>query len=318
MRAGSLRQQHETYAAVPAPAPATWCLVSAIAPAPTSSACCGRPESCRRRRRPERRRRRQRTIEGSIKIEELDRKPSSCPFLYTWNGERFEFITDFLGGGEMGYWLAPGMRNTPDPDEYVRIDGARLRPRDGRYELRITNELEESLFLDRAELVAIAHPGDVEVHPNEGLVPDPRPFTVYSARAPQLPLAAVDDRGRNVLERVRHIDRRYVDGFALERVRGYAADHSLVLTLPKAGPSGRRLLLLNGWTDYAFSGDNVAAHQAGFSLQPPALEVRMPGGEWRTAIEDIGMPVGRPQTVARRSLRTHSRKPQPAFASERR
>ena len=298
MRSGSLRQQHEIYSAVPAPAPADlifglgdragadvvrvlW--PSGILQAETGAAASGGAPAA---------------IKGTLKIEELDRKPSSCPYLYTWNGERFEFITDFLGGGEMGYWLAPGLRNTPDPDEYVRIDGARLRPRDGRYELRITNELEESLFLDRAELVAIAHPADVEVHPNEGLVPDPRPFTIYSARAPQVPLAAVDDRGRDVLERIRAIDRRYVDGFTLERVRGYAAAHALTLVLPKPGPSGRRMLLLNGWTDYAFSGDNVAAHQAGLSLQPPALEVRMPGGDWRTVIEDVGMPVGRPQTVA--------------------
>ncbi len=172
MRAGSLRQQYETYAAVPAPAPADlifglgdrasadvvrvlW--PSGILQAETGPAASGGAPAA---------------IKGTLKIEELDRKPSSCPYLYTWNGERFEFITDFLGGGEMGYWLAPGLRNTPDPDEYVRIDGARLRPRDGRYELRITNELEESLFLDRAELVAIAHPANVDVHPNEGLVPD--------------------------------------------------------------------------------------------------------------------------------------------------
>ena len=82
-------------------------------------------------------------------IEELDRKPSSCPFLFTWNGQRFEFVTDFLGGGEMGDWDAPGAWNTPDPDEYVRIRGDQLQPRDGRYELRVTNELEEAMFLDR-------------------------------------------------------------------------------------------------------------------------------------------------------------------------
>ena len=308
MRAGSLRQQYETYAATPAPAPADVIFglgdragsdvvrvlwpsgilqaETGTTPGRTSSGRSGPAGGTSTS-----------LLKGVLNIEELDRKPSSCPYLYTWNGERFEFITDFLGGGEMGYWLAPGLRNTPDPDEYVRIDGTRLRPRDGKYELRVTNELEESLFLDRAELVAIAHPADVEVHPNEGLVPDPRPFTIYSARAPRPPLAAVDDRGRDVLDRIRHIDRRYVDEFSLERVRGYAADHALALTLPKPGPSGRRLLLLNGWTDYAFSGDNVAAHQAGLSLQPPSLEMRMPGGDWRPVIEDIGMPVGRPQTV---------------------
>jgi hypothetical protein len=70
-----------------------------------------------------------------------------------------------------------------------------------------------------------------------------------------------------------------------------------VLTLPPPGPGGRRLLLLTGWTDYAFSGDNVAAHQAGLRLLPPSLDVKGSDGTWRTAIEDIGMPVGRPQTV---------------------
>jgi len=298
MRSGSLRQQHASYSAFPAPAPADlifglgdrggadvlrvlW--PSGILQAETGAQTSGGAAA---------------PIRGTIKIEELDRKPSSCPYVYTWNGERFEFITDFLGGGEMGYWLAPGARNTPDPDEYVRIAGDRLRARDGRYELRITNELEESLFLDRVQLVAVAHPREVEVHPNEGLVPETRPFTLYSARLPQPPTAAFDDRGRDVLDRIRAIDRRYVDGFALERVRGYAAEHTLTLTLPPPGPDGRRLLLMTGWTDYAFSGDNVAAHQAGLRLLPPSLEIKAADGTWKTVIEDIGMPVGRPQTVA--------------------
>ena len=177
MRAGSLRQQLEIYAATPAPAPADisfgvgdrpgadvvrvlW--PSGILQAETGASPAARQEAREGRRQPSRRARPQvgavASLTGVLKIEELDRKPSSCPYLYTWNGERFEFITDFLGGGEMGYWLAPGARNTPDPDEYVRIAGDRLRARDGRYELRVTNELEESLFLDRVQLVAVAHP----------------------------------------------------------------------------------------------------------------------------------------------------------------
>ena len=126
MRAGSLRQRLETYSAAPAPAPADisfglgdragadvirvlW--PSGILQAEAASIA---PNTA--------------PLTGIVKIEELDRKPSSCPFLFTWNGERFEFLTDFLGGGEMGYWQAPGLRNTPDPDEYVRIPGDKLRP----------------------------------------------------------------------------------------------------------------------------------------------------------------------------------------------
>ena len=52
----------------------------------------------------------------------------------------------------------------------MRIRGDQLRARDGRYELRVTNELEEALFVDRLQLVAIEHPPAVEVHPSEGLV----------------------------------------------------------------------------------------------------------------------------------------------------
>jgi len=61
------------------------------------------------------------------------------------------------------------------------------------------------------------------------------------------------------------------------------------------GPS--MVLLLTGWTDYAWSSDNVAASQAGKSMMLPALQVKDDRGRWRTVIEDIGIPVGRPQTV---------------------
>src|SRR6185436_11634400 len=62
-------------------------------------------------------------------------------------------------------------------------------------------------------------------------------------------------------------------------------------------PAAHTLLLLTGWTDYAFSSDNVAAHQAGLVLAPPRLEVERADGTWATAIAEIGIPVGRPQTV---------------------
>ena len=63
-------------------------------------------------------------------------------------------------------------------------------------------------------------------------------------------------------------------------------------------PSGDHIvLLLTGWTDYAWSSDNVAAAQAGKKMTLPALQVKDAEGHWRTVIEDIGIPVGRPQTV---------------------
>ena len=240
-----------------------------------------------------------RVLPSPIAIEELDRKPSSCPFLYTWNGERFEFVTDFMGGGEMGYLEnpdAPGVRarNTPDPVEYVRIESRQLKPTNGRFDIRVTNELEETLFLDRLQLIAVAHPTGTEVYPNEGMTETPKPYRLFAVTGAHVP-AATDDEGRDVTDRISRLDRRYVEGFPLTSFRGYAAPHTLTLDLAPLGPAP--VLLLTGWTDYAFSSDNLAAHQAGFALAPPSLQAKDAHGRWRTVVDDLGIAVGRPQTV---------------------
>jgi tetratricopeptide (TPR) repeat protein len=303
-RAGSLVQKLETYSASPAPAPADvlfglgkrasadavrvmWPagIVQAetdVAGARATGAVASKTQTA-----------------TTLSVIELDRKPSSCPYLYTWNGRRFEFITDFMGGGEMGHWEAPGRYNLPDPDEYVRIRGEQLKERDGRYELRVTNELEEALFVDRLRLYVVAHPAGVEVYPNEGLSAVPRRFVLYKTQGARPPLAAFDEHGHDVLARVTQMDRQYPDDFRRDPVRGYAEQHALTLKLDEEdAPHGRRsLLLLTGWTDYAWSSDNVAASQSGKTMSMPSLQVRDARGRWRTVIEDIGIPVGRPQTV---------------------
>ena len=292
IRAGSLAQKFETYSAAPAPAPADilfglgkrttvdavrvlW--PAGILQAETEFASAGGPTR-------------------SLTLTELDRKPSSCPYLYVWNGERFEFVTDFMGGGEMGHLDAPGIYNTPDPDEYVRIRGDQLRERNGRYELRVTNELEEALFVDRLQLISVAHHVGVEVYPNEGLTVPPQPFKIHSAGNARVPVA-IDEHGNDVTSRIARMDREYPDDFQLQPVRGYATDHELTLKLDRDLPARGALLLLTGWTDYAWSSDNLAASQSGKSLRLPALQVKDKRGHWKTVIENVGIPVGRPQTV---------------------
>jgi Tfp pilus assembly protein PilF len=294
MRAGSLRQGLDTFSSSPAVAPAD--ILFGLGSRPTADVArvlwpsgILQAETSLPAPSPG-------TRSATVRIEELDRKPSSCPYLFTWNGSRFEFVTDFLGGGEMGAWLAPGVWNDPDPDEYVRIRGDQLQARNGRYELRITNELEEALFVDRLQLLAIDHPAGEEVFPNEGLRSSRTPFRLIAATGQRPLLQAFDGHGHDVRAQLAHVDRRYPDDFALTSLRGYAEPHELILDLGSA--QGNVVLLLTGWTDYAFSNDNVAASQRGISMQPPLLQVRDARGEWKTVIQEIGFPVGRPQTVA--------------------
>ncbi len=298
MRAGSLLQRRETSLATPPAAPLdvlfglggrrTADAVRVLWPAGIVQAeldpAAGRP----------------------LVVTELNRKPSSCPYLFTWNGSRFEFVTDFLGGGEFGYWAAPGARNQPDPDEYVRIPPGALQARNGRYELRVTNELEEVVYLDHLHLVAVAHPNGTEVYPNEGLVSPPFPrATLHVVTNRRSPAAVVDDHGHDLRERTLAIDRRYADDFAVTTIRGYAEPHGVTIRVDEAAD----VLLLTGWTDYAFSSDNVAASQRGLQLSPPALHVRDARHGWRTVVPEIGIPAGRPQTVVvdlrRPELRGH-------------
>ncbi|MCM3904282.1 MAG: FG-GAP-like repeat-containing protein [Pyrinomonadaceae bacterium] len=310
LRAGSLQQKLETYSASPAPAPAS--VVFGLGSREKADAVriiwpSGVVQSETEFVKP--------TAPANfakLTVTELDRKPSSCPFLYAWNGERFEFVTDFMGGGEMGYLEEPGRYNKPDPDEYVRLRSDQLREKNGKFELRVTNELEEALFVDRLQLLAIAHRENTEVYPNEGMTDPPKPFKLYFTRDARPPLSAVDDHGHDVLDRITALDRRYPDDFQLERIRGYAEEHSLTMNLGQTKSKvqsskskvrdakldkERTVLLMTGWTDYAWSSDNVAASQAGQAMKLPALKVKDAEGKWRTVIADIGIPVGRPQTV---------------------
>ena len=48
--------------------------------------------------------------------------------------------------------------------------------KDGRFDIRVTNELEETLYADRLQLLSVAHPRGVTVFPNEGMTDLAKPF----------------------------------------------------------------------------------------------------------------------------------------------
>lgn len=300
MRSGSLTQKLESYSASPAPAPSDIHFglgkrekPDAVRVIWTSGVVQSEIEF------PGDAKNQTAKISRPLKIEELDRKPSSCPYLYAWNGEKFEFISDFLGGGEMGNWAKAGVYNFPDSDEFVRIAPDKLKPKNGRYELRVTNELEEVLFLDKVKLVAVEHDADREVYPNEGLgIPSAGKQILYTTRKERAPISAVDTNGRDVLPEIETLDREFYSNFKSLNIRGYAAPHNLTLKLDdKKDYKGRTLLLLTGWTDYAYSSDNLAASQSGKSLFFPKLQVKNKRGAWQTVIDGIGISIGRPQTL---------------------
>ena len=237
------------------------------------------------------------------RLAKVERKPSSCPLLFTWDGERFAYVTDFLGVGGLGFFIAPGTYAPPDPTEDVRVPPALIAPRDGHYLMRVAEPLEEVTYLDDLHLVVYDHPEEWEVHPDERFASE-APFPTgapYAISQKVFAREARDDKGRDKTDTLREIDRDYVIPPVDPRFVGFAHDHYVDLDFTgrvPAVPEGRQLVLfLHGWVEYTYSHVNFAAWQAGVGMRPPQIEVPDGKGGWRVAIQDAGFPAGLPRMM---------------------
>ncbi len=50
-----------------------------------------------------------------IAMKEADRRGSSCPVLFAWDGHKYKLVTDVIGAAVVGHWFTPSRRNTPNP-----------------------------------------------------------------------------------------------------------------------------------------------------------------------------------------------------------
>ena len=238
-----------------------------------------------------------------FEVSKMRRKPSSCPLLFTWDGEQFAFVTDFLGTGGVGFYVGGGEYAPPDPTEDVRIPPGMLAAKDGRLLLRVVEPLEEITWLDQLQLLAYDHPAEMEVYPDErftGSAPFPTGEPLALAKK-FLPLAARDREDRDVLKSVLAADRDSVVPPADHRFIGYAEDHWLELEfgdqLARSGAADRLVLCLYGWVEYTYSHVNFAAEQAGLSLASPCLEIPDGQGGWKVAVPELGFPAGLPRMM---------------------
>jgi Tfp pilus assembly protein PilF len=234
-------------------------------------------------------------------IGELDRRGSSCPVLFAWNGHEYEFIADMIGPGVVGHWIAPGQRDVPDPDEYLKVDARSVHPlANGLLSFRFMEPMEETVYLDQVRLVAVDHPSSYEVYPNERFVSNPPfpEFRVIPSRDSHPPVGAWDDRGNDVLLLIAHHDRKYVTSFDELPFAGFAKLHYLELDLGAWDPAKPLRLILDGYTDYFTATSMYAADQADIKVIAPYVEALDPAtNKWTRVIEDMGFPAGLARTM---------------------
>jgi tetratricopeptide (TPR) repeat protein len=234
-------------------------------------------------------------------VGELDRRGSSCPVLFSWNGHEYEFIADMIGPGVVGHWIAPGERDVPDPDEYLKVPARSVQPRNGLLSFRFLEPMEETVYLDQVRLLAIDHPAALDVYPNERFVSSP-PFPEFRVIASEQhdahpPLAATDDHGNNVLPLISQRDRKYVTDFQDLPFTGFAKLHWLELDLGAWDARKPLRLIIDGYTDYFTATSMYAADQAGIKVIAPYIEALDSRGKWIRVVDDMGFPAGLERTM---------------------
>ena len=237
-------------------------------------------------------------------IAELDRRGSSCPVLFSWNGKEYEFIADMIGPGVVGHWVGRGEHNVaerdvPDPDEYLKVSASSVRPLHGMLSFRFMEPMEETVYLDQLRLLAVDHPASHEVFPNERFVSAPPfpGFRVITSNDPHLPVGAWDDRGNDVLSLISKRDRKYVTDFEGLPFTGFAKLHWVELELGKWDAAKPLRLIIDGYTDYFTATSMYAADQAGIKVIAPYVEALDAHNKWVRVVEDMGFPAGLERTM---------------------
>jgi tetratricopeptide (TPR) repeat protein len=236
---------------------------------------------------------------GVIAMKEADRRGSSCPVLFAWDGHKYKLVTDVIGAAVVGHWFTPTRRNIPNPGEWVKVDGAQIAAVNGKLSLRFMEPMEEVNYIDQLRLVAVDHPETVDVNPDERFLDDP-PFAsgrVVATEGARLPLGAWDGEGHDVLDQVSHRDHKFASGFTASPYDGFTNLHALTLDLGATKQDAPLRLLMTGYVNYFSATSLYGAWQAGVKPISPYVEAQLPSGEWKRIADDVGFPAGLERTI---------------------
>jgi hypothetical protein len=105
----------------------------------------------------------------------------SCPFIYSFDGERYIFDAEPYGGA-----ICQGLKRT----EWCGLE--HLKEVNGQYRIMITNEVNETQYTDEIKLQVIDHPQGVMIAP--GIT-----GKIHTISQPKTPIQAYDGKGREFM-----------------------------------------------------------------------------------------------------------------------
>ena len=231
-------------------------------------------------------------------ITETQRQLSSCPVIFAWNNGRYEFISDVLGVGGIGFAIGRHAYGEPRPWENYLLTAEQLQSENGIFKLQFTEPMEESAYLDSMKIQVIDVPNQWSVTLDERMqISEPpvsgKPLFYQSVINPikienkfnqdVTSLALSTDKQAITIE---NRDQRFLGLVDEQIITMEFADYL----------QGDYHFIMNGWVEYGYSQTMFAAWQAGKIAQAPTLEYKK-DGQWKVLLKEFGYPAGMPRVA---------------------
>ena len=152
-----------------------------------------------------------------------------CPFVYSWDGRQFVFDAELFGGA-----VARGLQR----EDYSEL--LHLQPYNGAYRVLVNDELAETDYTDRLELLAVDHRIGTSVGIDDS-------GKLYSLSALQVPLSAHDEGGADLLPWLASDDRRIWEAPPASDPGGQMR-HEIHLTFSKPADAATAKFLVHAGT----------------------------------------------------------------------
>ena len=161
---------------------------------------------------------------------------SSCPFIYVFDGERYEFAGEIFSGA-----------THPPNERHDYLPLPTLRAVDGEYKIKLANEVREIQNTNLAELWVIDHPLGGEVLVDKYGFP-------HTLTEPQSPANAVTLGGEDVLAGVAVADDACYMGGAPEKANADVDGVVMTFKKPRGATSAKLVVQAKNsfWLDYAY------------------------------------------------------------------
>ncbi len=167
----------------------------------------------------------------------------SCPFLYLWNGDEYDYYTDLAGESLGGSWF-----ETPHYEAGIYELGD-FESENGLYKMKVREVIPESDFFDEAKLVIVDVPqgyGVLNQWHNTYSDDEAPPKDFMTIKDPRKPVSATDMYGTDVLAEVSEMD-------GVPLATHNKEPNSVVLDFGSIENPEHAKLVITGWSTYQYN-----------------------------------------------------------------